>query len=228
MDIYLKQAMQTIDQPITITECKPIGSGARYKVRLSDREEPLYVTDELVYRHRLKSGIVITAAQKEQLETEAELAECDRVIARLLGIREHSVGQLKAKLHQRQFGQEAIRTQVQKYVDRGLLDDANYAYKQAQTFLETNPAGKNFLIGWLRKKHIAREIAEETADMLLGERDEVELAVASLERKWASIRQFDLERAKSKAYTYLSRRGIGYSAAKAAFEQLYNRDKNES
>lgn len=220
--------MQTTDQPITITECKPIGTGSRFKVRISGREEPLFVADELVYRHRLKPGIVITAAQKEQLELEAELSECDRLIARMLAMREHSVGQLKAKLRQRKFKPETIQTQVQKYVDRGFLDDANFAYKQAQSFLETNPAGKNFLIAWLRKKHIAREIAEETANMLLGERDEIELAVASLERKWSSIRQFDLERAKTKAYTYLSRRGIGYSAAKAAFEQLYNRDKNES
>jgi SOS response regulatory protein OraA/RecX len=50
------------------------------------------------------------------------------------------------------------------------------------------------------------------------------LAVASLERKWNSLKQFDLERARTKAYTYLSRRGIGYAAAKAAFEQLTNRD----
>lgn len=220
--------MEQTGQTITITECRPVGAGTRYKLRITGVEGPLYVSDELVYKHRLKEGIVITEPQLEQLQSEAELAACDNTIARLLAIREHSVGQLKSKLAQRKFRPEVIQAQVQKYIDRGLLDDASFAYKQAEALLATNPAGRHFLIGWLRKKHISREIAEETANMLFDEHDDVALAVASLQRKWNSIRQFDVETAKTKAYNYLSRRGIGYSAAKAAFEQLYNRDKDES
>lgn len=212
------------ENTITIIECKPIGSGGRYRVEISTREKALVVSDELVYRHRLKAGIVITPPQLAQLEAEAEIAECDRLVARLLAMREHSIGQLKLKLAQRQFRPDVIKDVVRKYTDRGVLDDAHFAHNQAQQFLANNPAGRHFLINWLRKKHIPHDLAEQTADMLLGEQDEVALAVASLERKWNSLKQFDLERARTKAYNYLSRRGIGYAAAKAAFEQLTNRD----
>ena len=212
------------DQSISIVECKPIGSGSRYRIIITHREKPLLVSDELVYRHRLKAGIVITQPQLEQLEAEAEQSECDHTVARLLAIREHSIGQIRVKLAQRKFKPDVIKSIIKRYADRGLLDDAHFAHDQGSRFLAHNPAGREFLINWLRRKHIDRDLAETTADMLLGEQDEVTLAVASLERKWNSLKEFDLERARTKAYTYLSRRGIGYSAAKAAFEQLYNRD----
>ena len=38
----------------------------------------------------------------------------------------------------------------------------------------------------------------------------------------------DLEVARRKAYSYLARRGFGYSAAKEAFEQLQERDREET
>jgi regulatory protein len=197
------------------------GTG-RYYVTLSNRTEAITVSDELVYRHRLKEGIVLTAPQVAQLETEAELAECDRSAARLLALREHSVGELRTKLKQRQFKAESIHTILKRYGDKGLLDDAHYAQSVVRGLLERNPSGRGYLISYLQHRHVSRQIAEETVQMFLADVDEVDLAVKSLERRWKTLGQFDLERARSKAYTYLSRRGIGYSAAKAAFDRLWN------
>jgi hypothetical protein len=45
--------------------------------------------------------------------------------------------------------------------------------------------------------------------------------VELLERKKGSLAKFDLETARKKAYTYLSRRAISYGAAKAAFEKVF-------
>ncbi len=202
------------------------GTG-RYYVSLSNREEPIIVAPELVHQHRLKEGIMLTAPQVAQLETEAELAECDRTATRLLTLREHSVGELKAKLNQRKFKPESIKTVIKRFSDKGLLDDAHFAQQIAQGLLERNPSGRGYLVAYLQHKLIPRPIAEETANMLLEGHDEIDLAVKSLERRWNTLSQFDLERARSKAYTYLSRRGISYSAAKAAFDRLWNRSKED-
>jgi regulatory protein len=202
------------------------GTG-RYYVTLSTRSEPLTVSDELVHRHRLKEGIVLTAPQLGQLEAEAELAECDRTAARLLALREHSVGELKAKLKQRQFKPESIQAIIARFSSRGLLDDAHFAQSVARSLMDRNPSGRGYLVAYLQHKLVSRSIAEETADMLLVDQNETDLAVKSLERRWKTLGQFDLERARTKAYTYLSRRGIGYSAAKAAFDRLWNRSKKD-
>jgi len=208
-----------MNEPVKIVSMK--FSGGRWFVKITGRDNAFAVSEELVHRHRLKEGIVLTDPQLAQLETEAELGECDRVVARLLGIREHSIGEIKSKLSRRKFGADAIQTTIRKYVERGLLDDEHFAQHCAQSLLGRNPVGRSYLTAYLQKKQVPREIAEQTAEMLLQGTDESESAVQSLRKRWNQFRQFEVETARTKAYTYLGRRGIGYAAAKAAFEQLW-------
>ncbi len=202
-------------------------SGTRCRVFFSDRKEPLVLSDELVFRLRLKEGDVLTASQVEKIEIEAELGECDRVAARLLGMRDHSSGELKAKLAQRGFSSIAVKAILARYAERGLLDDARFARAWARRTLERMPSGRGYLVASLQKKAIPRALAEAVVNELLEREDETALAVASLRKRWASFAQFDLERAKVKAYTYLGRRGISYEAARAAFAQLSAEMKKE-
>lgn len=210
-------------QQIRITKLVPLGE--RYRVEISVLEEPLLIPAEVVHRHVLKADIVLTDSQLEQLRGESELIECDRVVARMLGMREHTVGELKLKLKRKQFGGDAIEKTIKTYRSRGLLDDAHLAHKLVARALERNPAGRRWLIAMLRRKHIASHLAEQAVEMALGSRDERALAVESLRKRWSSIRQLELERARTRAYNYLSRRGISYDAARAAFEELYNHDR---
>jgi len=196
-----------------------------YRIDVATLATPLVVTRELVEKHRLKEGIVITAAQLEQLQHEAELGMCDREVGRLLAMREHSVGEVKAKLARKQFGSEVVNRTIDKYRKQGLLDDAHYAQAIARRLLERNPCGQAYLVASLRRKLIDRALAEKTAEFLLAGRDEVELARTALEKRWSRFGQFELETARRKAYNYLSRRGIGYAAAKTAFETLYSARK---
>ncbi len=196
-------------------------------LNISSLSEPLILPRELAEKHRLKEGTCITKAQLEELRAEAELALCDCEISRLLAMREHSVGEVKTKLTRKQFSSQAIHQTLRKYQKQGLLNDARYSQVFATRLLEANPCGRSYLIASLRRKLIDRSLAEKTVDLLLAGRDEVTLAQAALEKRWARFGQFELETARRKAYNYLSRRGIGYAAAKAAFETLY-RDKKES
>lgn len=202
-------------------------SGVRYWLTISSLEQPLEVTEELVLKYRLKAGIVITAAQLAQLQTEAELAACDREVARLLGMRDHSVGELRLKLARKQFSRTTINETVTRYRQRGMLDDAHFAFLLARRALEKNPSGRAYLVATLVKKQIERRLAEQTVDQLLAGSDEVTLAVHSLKKRWRLLRQLELETARRRAYTYLGRRGIGYEAARAAFEQLVDQENEE-
>jgi SOS response regulatory protein OraA/RecX len=199
-------------------------AAGRFFVLFSGRDKAIPVSEELVHRNRLKEGITLTAPQVAQLEHEAELAECERVVVRLLGMREHSIGELKTKLAQRKFGPDSVQKVVAVYVKKGLLDDAHFALQAAQSLLARNPVGRSYLTAYLQKKQVPRDIAVHTAEMLLGASNETELAVMSLRRRWRTYRQFEVETARTKAYTYLGRRGIGYSAAKAAFDRLLNEE----
>ncbi|MDZ4723319.1 MAG: regulatory protein RecX [candidate division Zixibacteria bacterium] len=202
----------------TIEKVEPITAG--YRLKLSEQEEPLDVPYELYHKHLLKAGIVLTAAQIEQLNREIELFACKATASRLLALRGHSVGELFDKLKRRKFSDEAITPVIKEFKSAGVLDDARYANALVRRSLERNPSGRSFLIATLKKKKIAHDLAEEIVDMAIVEDDEDALAERSLRKRWPVLKQFDIERARTKAYTYLSRRGISYSAAKAAFEKL--------
>ncbi len=200
----------------------------RYKLSVSTLKEPLVVSISMVFKHRLKKGIVITRPQLEQLIAEAEVDECDRLVGRMLGYREHSVGEVRFKLKQKEIGPDAVESVVSKYVRNGLLDDRRFAEMLARRTLEKKPSGRTFIIAELQKRRVDRSLAERVVDDLLEDRDETSLAVEALERKWHLYAQIDIESARKKAYNYLSRRGIGYGAAKAAFETLHRRRREET
>ena len=206
---------------------KMVDAGEIYRIYVTGLAEPLTIPVYLVHQHRLKQGIVITPAQLEQLQDEAEIIRCDNAAARMLASREHTSGELRSKLKRKKFSEDAVKKTVKKYRDRGILDDAHVARKLVEQSLERNPSGRSFLIGMLMKKHIGRSLAEPTVDAVLADRDETELAVESLKKRWSSIGQLELERARTKAYNYLSRRGISYNAAREAFDRLYETDNED-
>ena len=210
-----------MDETIRLTKIRQ--RGGRFELTITTLDSPLVVDEEVIHRFRLVEGIVLTSPQLEQLTKEAELAACDWETARLLGLREHSVGEIEFKLKRKEFSADTVKTIIQKYRQLTLLDDTEYARKVVEMTLRRNPAGRAFLIALLRKKRVGRTVAERTVDMILRETDEVEIAKRSLEKRWGQYRQLELERARTKAYTYLSRRGISYAAARAAFDELYNR-----
>ena len=92
--------------------------------------------------------------------------------------------------------------------------------KLAEKLIQTKPCGKSMLIGYLRNKLIDRQVAENAATEVLKDIDMTEQAVAALSKRWYRYEQFELEEAKKKSYTYLSRRGFGFEAAKKAFNIL--------
>jgi len=195
-------------------------SGNKVTITLSNLERPLVVSSETVYRYRLTDGVVITYAQLRQLQLESELYLCDDESARLLAMREHSIGELRRKLKRKEFAGGVIEDTIKKYRQRGLLDDAHYAYKLSQRLLEDRPCGKSYLTAYLQKRMIDRHLAEQTAQMVLAEVDEVSQAQCALGKRWSQFGQFELEVARNKSYNYLARRGFSYDAAKQAFEKL--------
>lgn len=229
MWLYTRNARAIFDhmsEQIKITRL--VNAGESCRIQITGHDQILTVSLTLVHQHRLKEGIVLTSPQLSQLLAEAELDQCDQSVARSLAMREHTTGELRDKLQRKGFSKDAIATTLKRYSERGLLDDAHVAAKLVRSSLEKNPSGRAYLVAVLRKKKVDRELAEQTVDMILSGKDETAMAVESLSKRWSSLRHLDLERARSRAYNYLSRRGIGYSAARAAFEQLYNREREDS
>lgn len=203
-----------------IERAQETAEGFRLKFRGHDTE--LNVPLSIYQKHRLTENIVITQAQLAQLQHEVNQMECAQAARRLLAARAHSEGDLRAKLSRKGYAKEVIQAVLRELKVAGLIDDDSYALNFARKLIERNPSGHSFLVAALRKMRISPEVAKQAVDLAMSSQDEESLAERSLRRRWHVFREFDIERARAKAYTYLSRRGIGYSAARAAFTKLYS------
>jgi len=183
-------------------------------------EKPVMVPLELVNREALEEKMLISAVLLDSINSEAEELQCEAKAVAILARRDHSVGELKRKLRQKKFSEDAIIRTVSIYKKSGLLDDKSYAEKVISRQLAEKPSGRPYLISLLMSKLIVRELAEETVDSLYQSEDELGLAVSALSKRWWQYSQFELEEARRKAYNYLSRKGFSYGIAKEAFEQL--------
>lgn len=197
---------------------------SKASLTISGIAEPISVPIALVDRHRLKAGIVLTEAQVKQLVSEADYFKARSTALLLLAMRAHSVGELREKLRRKQFFESSYTQVIRELKADRLLDDSAYAAALIRQTIERKPAGRSYLVALLRRKKLDRELAENTVDAALAQLDESDLAVALLEKRWSALSQFDLEKARHKAYTLLARRGISYQAAKAAVELMVKKD----
>jgi regulatory protein len=197
-------------------------------VEVSGDDEPLLVSLETAREHRLVEGVVLTPGQLDQLRLDSQRFRCERKTTDLLARRDHSVGEMIAKLRRAGFSRQVIDPVLRRCRSMGTLDDARYAMTAAKSLMQRRPCGHGYLVAFLQRKRIDRTLAEQTAEMLLSETDESSRARAALETRWSIMSQFELEIARRKAYNYLSRRGFGYQSAKTAFEQLWQGKHEES
>jgi len=144
----------------------------------------------------------------------------------LLSRRDYSVGQIRRKLKNRGYEEEIITPLFKKLVADNFLDDRRFARLSIEALLRRKPAGKAYIVAYLRTKFIDRELAIELVDGILAFKDEGEMAEQLLRPRWRYFCKFGVESSRRKVYNYLSRRSIGYEAAKSAFEKLLKEEND--
>lgn len=202
---------------IVIKAIKPGGRLAL--VTLSGGEE-FQLLQAVVEQHRLRSGQEISADQMDVIKAKSDFIRADHYLGFMLGARSYSIGQVTQRLAQKGFDKPIIGQVVKLYIERGYLDDTKFARELVSAALRHKPAGRGYLIARLRSKMIPNAIARAAVEECLRDVDEYAQAFQLLEARWNYLSKFDLETARRKAYNYLSRRSIGYDAARQAFEKI--------
>lgn len=185
-----------------------------YEVRAGKR-----VIEQLGLSEGDEFGREMFVKLKEILDWEFSFYTAESMLAR----RPYSVGEFKQRLRQKEIDSGHIARIVKDFLSKGLLDDFSYSVARVQSLKNRKPAGRGYYLAWLQNRLVPREIADKAIDEVLSSVDEVETAIGLLEKKRSSLAKFDLETARRKAYTYLSRRAISYGTAKAAFETVFGK-----
>ncbi len=190
-----------------------------YQIVLAN-EKTIILRGEFLKKHDLKKGSEISAELLDKIKSDSDFIRAENYIAYLLARREYSAGMLKSKLYRKGYDLDISRAVIDKLKQAKLVDDNRFARMAVETILRNKPAGRGYLVAYLKSKFIARELAETVVNELLENIDEKDLAERLLKSRLRQYLKLDLETARRKAYNYLSRRAISYGSAKFAFEKL--------
>jgi regulatory protein len=204
-------------EKITIERIKR--AGQLYSVSFSDGA-CVKATRGALDRLNLSEGLSFSLAEYRLLCEELAVSHAVFLAESILARRAHSIGEFRQKMTRKEIPGRLIAQIIEDFKTRGFLDDRRFAMLRVRSLLSRKPAGRALLVSDLRKKFVPRDVADEVVTELLAGEDQSVLAQRLLEKRRLYFLKFDVETARQKAYTYLSRRAIPYGAAKEAFEKF--------
>jgi len=135
-----------------------------------------------------------------------------------------TVGELTARLRRKGYGADTIAETNARLLGFGYLDDRRTAVAWAENAARIRGLGPRRLREGLIRRHLPRDLVDETVAGLFATGDEVGLALTVL-GKWERAKGPAADTAsRHAAYAHLRRRGFSGAAARAA---LFNRAEIE-
>jgi regulatory protein len=134
---------------------------------------------------------------------------------KLLGRRELSVAQLRAKLAEREHDAADIDRAITLLVENGSLDDARLARAYVARALEVKKRGRSRIQRELSAIGIEHEVASEVLGEAFGDLDERALVKKALEKKLPGKKTIEDRAAYARVYQFLMRQGFSHAAITA-------------
>lgn len=165
-------------------------------------------------------------------DSDERASEARDAALRLLSVRGRSVSEMRSRLRRKEFEEEVVEETVRWLLDRELLDDAAFCRDFLSERLERRPRGRFGLVQELRKRGVARDLAERMVETVLDEAgvDEAEIARRAAGRWLAKQSDDALEtlrtgepdeaarKLRRRLYKHLERRGFPRGLARRVLD----------
>jgi regulatory protein len=138
---------------------------------------------------------------------------------RLLGRRELSVSQLRARLLDREHPPDEVDAAVTHLLETRALDDARVARAFARTAAKVKGRGRLRVMRELHAMGIAKDVASEALAEVFGDLDERALIRQALQKKLRGRPRVADHAENARLYQYLMRQGFSPAGIVAALRQ---------
>lgn len=147
-----------------------------------------------------------------------QAADCYEAALTMLDQAAQTSGNLRLKLVRKGFVSPAADASVDRLVENGLVDDARYAQRVAQSQL-----GKAVGAYAVRRKLQAKRLPEDAIDAVMEDFDGEQQAQAcrqAAEKLWRKYASLPPREGRAKLSQALARRGFGWESIRGAVEAL--------
>lgn len=172
---------------------------------------------EDVWRLGLAKGDSIEQNELEALLLESQRAEAMRIGLRYLSVRPRSRREVDRRLRRDRLEAAAIEPTLDRLVELGYLDDADFAAAFARDRIRLRPCGVRRLRSDLLSRGVSASDAEAGIAAAMDEErvTEQDLLDRVAGKRAARLTDVDGEKAKRRLFAYLARRGFAAGAIRA-------------
>lgn len=184
---------------------------------------------EVVLRHQLSKGQVLSPAEQAALLAEDAFIRARRTAAILLRTRLRSVAELRRRLVERKYEPATVDQVVAYYEEKGDLDDARFAEVFVSHQLKTRPDGPRRIATQLRQLGVADNLIQaalEKADATDTDL-QVERARQFIERRLRRLSDADPRKRRRKLTDALLRAGFEPGVYEPLLREMLQRELDE-
>jgi regulatory protein len=146
---------------------------------------------------------------------------------RLLGRRELSVKELRARLLDREHPADEVEAAIAHLLETKALDDDRVARAYARTAVNVKGRGRLRVMRELHAMGIANEVVSAALADVFGELDERTLITRALQKKLRGRPRIASVAEHARLYQHLMRQGFSPAASAAALRKLGGREPDE-
>lgn len=173
----------------------------------------------VVARFRLREGMDIDDALRQQIEAGEVRQEAFDHAVRLIGGRMQSERELRTKLGRREYGPAVVDAVVVDLKRLGYVNDEQFARNKASDQARAKRHGKQRAVRELMKSGVARPTAERAVAEAYADVDPRSAAAEVAAKKAASLTRLDPPAARRRLIGFLQRRGFDYETIAHAVER---------
>lgn len=211
--------IESSDGPLHLKRLRIARDGIRAHATLSDESE-FVVHIDAITELALRVDDPVSDSLRARLEDFAVRYSAREAALRLLAVRPRSRRELSDRLRQKKIPTPVIGDVLDRLIELGLLNDADFARALVRDRLRLRPKGRRALSAELAKKGVAREVGDEVMDEVFAEMETSEPEVADqvaagwLRRQPTRTRTALMEGPRSPEGAKAWRRGLGHLARK--------------
>ncbi|MBE0642637.1 MAG: RecX family transcriptional regulator [Bacteroidetes bacterium] len=166
---------------MTITSIERQKKNRRRVSVFLDGEFAFGLNDDVVFRFGLHKGMTLDDALRRDIERFDNLVQAKLAAERLIALRMRSERELRQRLRQREFSEEAIEETIATFKRVNLLNDAEFARLWVRDRLALRPRSASMLRRELRGKGVHDDIIAEVLAEAFEDREEIDVARALAE-----------------------------------------------
>jgi len=147
---------------------------------------------------------------------------------RLLSGRAYTRVEIRRKLLGRHFGRQVVDEVIGILGRLALIDDVDFARRWVAERMRVRPMGRPMLAQDLRRRGVEAEVMDRVLDEALAEVDMAAVALNLLRSRQGRYRGLERQKAISRMYAFLGRRGFDGTVAREVAETVWAEFGEES